>query len=73
MRFIRLHTLTICIYLAMAMLVLGCVSLAQEQITKGDSFLKQEQWDEAIGAYNKAIVLNPKLAGAQLNTKLAVA
>ena len=48
-------TPVICACLAAMMLVLACVSPAQEQVIKGDDFLKQEQWDGAIAAYTKAI------------------
>ena len=73
MRFKKLYILTICTLLATVMLILGCVSPAQEQVIKGDSFLKQLQWDEAIAAYNKAIELDPKLNDAELNMNLATA
>ena len=39
---------------------------------KGDSFLKQQQWDEAIAAYNEAIELDPKNV-AEVNPKLSAA
>jgi len=40
---------------------------AKEQIVTGDSYLKQEQWDKAIAAYNKAIDLDPKSVESYLN------
>ena len=48
--------------LAAVILTLGCVSPAEQQLVKGNSFRDLEQWDEAIAAYSKAIELDPNLA-----------
>ena len=57
--------------LATVMLVSGCISPAQEQVTKGDNFLKQKQWEDAIIAYTKAIEIDPNNAVAYNQRGLA--
>ena len=49
------------------LLMLGCASPALEHLEQGDTYADQEQWDEAIVQYDKAIELDPKLAVAYNN------
>jgi tetratricopeptide (TPR) repeat protein len=58
-------------FLATVMLVLGCISPALEQVTKGDNFLRQKQWEDAIIAYTKAIEIDPNNAVAYNQRGLA--
>jgi hypothetical protein len=43
-------------------LMIGCVSPLLNHHEQGNIHIDQEQWDEAIGEYNKAIELKPNLA-----------
>ncbi len=49
------------------LLMLGCANPALEHLEQGDTYVDQEQWDEAIVQYDKAIELDPKLAVAYNN------
>jgi len=73
MRRKRVTITLICTLLANIVLGISCISPAQEQIMKGDNFLKQGQWDETIAAYNKAMELDSKLNKAELKPKLTIA
>ncbi|MFW6105173.1 MAG: tetratricopeptide repeat protein [Chloroflexota bacterium] len=43
----------------------------QEHFEQGNIYLEQEQWDEAITEYTKAIELNPQFAGVYANRAVA--
>ena len=66
-------TLAICVILATVLLSLGWVSPAKEHVVQGDSFVKLEQWDEAIAAYSKAIIIDPQYIVAYNNRGFAYA
>jgi tetratricopeptide (TPR) repeat protein len=73
MNYRRIITTIICSSLVVVVIMVGCVSPAQEQVIMGDSFLKQEKWEDAITAYTKAIELDSKLAVTELCNKVAKA
>ncbi len=50
-----------------ALLMLGCANPALEHLEQGYTYADQEQWDEAIVQYTKAIELDPELARAYNN------
>ncbi len=50
-----------------ALLMLGCANPALEHLEQGNTYADQEQWDEAIVQYTKAIELDPELALAYNN------
>jgi tetratricopeptide (TPR) repeat protein len=59
------------VILVIVMFVIVCGNPVQEQVKKGDSFFEQEQYDNAIAAYTKAIELYPKPTAAYDNRGLA--
>ncbi len=55
------------ILLSIVLSISGCAGNAQEHLQKGNSYLEQQQWQEAINEYNSAIKIDPNLAEAYCN------
>jgi len=62
--------LAVCIVLT-TMLLVGCVSPAQEHARKGDTYYEQGQFDEAIAEYTEAVNADPDFARAYSNRAAA--
>ena len=62
--------LAACIVLTTILLV-GCVSPAQEHLNKGNAYCDQGEFDEAIQEFTKAIELDPEYALAYNNRGVA--
>ena len=57
--------------ISVILLMLGCTNPALQYLEQGDTYTDQEQWNEAIGEYSKAIELDPNLAEAYVNRAMA--
>jgi tetratricopeptide (TPR) repeat protein len=65
--------LAICAALAATMLSLGWVNPAKGHLSRGDSLVILQQWDEAIAAYTMAVIADPMYVVAYNNRGYAFA